>query len=95
MTTAAPGLEPVNVRITCTGPIPPGLNAKTLVVLHTPEGETEPTVIDDPCSGALFSGRPPPGQIPCRRVEITRLPGGDALVQVDAWDLSNGGWGVG
>ena len=93
VTTIALGLAPVNLRITYTGPIPAGTNANNIVVLHTRAGDTTPTVIDDACSGTLFSGQPPTSQIPCRRVELTRLPGSsDVRVEIDAWDTENGDW---
>lgn len=95
VTTTAVGLSPVNLQITYTGPLPSGTNENGIVVLHTRDGDTEPTVIDERCDGDLFSGTVDPADIPCRRVELTRLGEGQFTLEVDAWDLENGGWGVG
>ncbi len=88
----ATGLAPANLQIVYTGPIPGGLTERSLVLLHTRSGDTQPTPITATCSGTLFSGVEPTGEIPCRRVQITRLPGGIARVEIDAWDVSNGEW---
>lgn len=61
-----------------------------MVVHHQRSDGTEVDVAAA-CSGALFS-QPPAAEIPCRRVSITRLPGGIAPVVIDAWDVSNGDW---
>jgi hypothetical protein len=99
VTTTATGLSPVNLQITFTGILPAGVNTNSLVVVHLREGATQPTEINADCGGALFSGEPanfftnfPNG---CRRVQIDHLSGGIDVVQVDAWDISNGGWGTG
>ena len=66
-------------------------------MLHTRNGDTEPTIIDEKCSGTLFSGTVDPGEVPCRRVVITKLSNNPAIykVEVDAWDLENGEWTFG
>jgi hypothetical protein len=95
ITTTAPGVEPVNLQITYEGTLPSGVNENGIVVLHTREGDSEPTVIDDKCSGELFSGQPPMSEIDpdgCRRVKITRITNTIKKVEVDAWDLRNGDW---
>lgn len=96
VTTTAPGLAPVNLWITYTGPIPGGTTEKSLVVLHdrssTPE--VDPVTITADCGTELFSGVEPE-TIPCRTVDITHLPGGIARIDVDVWDTENGKWGFG
>jgi hypothetical protein len=99
VTTTAVGLSPVNLQIVYEGALPNGTNENGIEVRHTPDGATEATVIDDNCSGALFSGTVDPDEIPCRRVDITKLSSGNEpevfRVEVDAWDLENGGWDFG
>ena len=93
VTVTAALLAPVNLQITYTGELAGGTKPSDIVVLHTRTGDIEPTVIDDACSGELFSGTPDPSsQIPCRRVSITNLPGGIKRVEIDAWDIGNGSW---
>jgi hypothetical protein len=93
VTTVATGIAPVNLQTTYTGPLGPGVTENSIVVIHTRDGGAQVN-ISAACSGALFSGEPSAG-IPCRRVSITRLSGGIARVEIDAWDISNGGWGFG
>jgi hypothetical protein len=95
VTTTAPGLSPVNVRMTYEGPRPSGVSESSIVVLHTRADSTLVT-ISTRCSGALFSGEPPASEISpngCRRVAITPISGGDVRIDIDAWDVTNGGWG--
>lgn len=87
--TVATGISPVNVQTTYTGDLPPGTSENNVDVFHVRDDATEIT-ISAACSGALNSGPPPSLEIPCRRVEITHLPGGIATVEMDVWDTTNG-----
>jgi hypothetical protein len=89
VTTVAVGLSPVNLQVTYSGPIT--VNENSLVVVHTRTNGTVVT-IDQACSGTIFSGEPPADEIPCRRVEIDHQ---NDIIEVDAWDLTNGGWDFG
>jgi hypothetical protein len=91
VTTVATGVAPVNLQATYTGRPGPGVTENSIVVIHTRDGGAQIS-ISAACSGALFSGAPPSAEIPCRRVDITQLGGGIARVEIDAWDISNGGW---
>jgi hypothetical protein len=98
VTTIATGLSPVNLQSTYTGRLPSGVTEDSIVVVHdrTSNLPPDPVTIDATCSGVLFSGVAPPStEIPCRRVKLTRLPGGIARVEIDAWDLTNGDWRFG
>ncbi len=90
--TVAPDLSPVNVQATWTGDLPSGLSENNFVVFHVREPGTVPleVTISAACSGALFSGEPPSDDIPCRRVEITHLPMGNATVEWEVWEETNG-----
>jgi hypothetical protein len=98
VTVVATGLAPVNLRITYNGPNISGLTEGNLVVVHLRDGETTPTRIATDCGGAVGSGEPagfseetfPNG---CRRVHIDHLSSGNELVEIDAWDIHNGGFG--
>ena len=93
VTTVTHGQSPVNLRITYTGPLSPGMTTSNIVVIHSYNG-TEDT-IDTACSGALYSGEPPMSEIEpkgCRRVSFTRLPGGIVKVELDVWAPQNGDW---
>jgi len=87
--TVATGVSPVNLQTTYTGPLPAGTTENKVDILHVRDDATEITISAD-CGGALFSGAPPALEIPCRRVEITHLPGGIATVEIDTWDTTNG-----
>jgi hypothetical protein len=90
--TVATGISPVNVQATYTGEVPPGLSESSFVVFHVRDPGTVPleVTISAACSGALFSGAPPSGEIPCRRVEITHQSMGIATVEWEVWDTTNG-----
>jgi hypothetical protein len=95
VTTIATGLSPVNLQSTYTGNLPGGVTENSIVVVHdrTSNQLPDPVNISATCSGTLFSGVAQPStEIPCRRVKLTRLPGGIARVEIDAWDLTNGDW---
>jgi hypothetical protein len=93
VTTVTHGQSPVNLLITYTGGLSPGMTTSNIVVIHSYNG-TEDT-IDTACSGALYSGQPPMSEIEpkgCRRVSFTRLPGGIVKVELDVWAPQNGDW---
>jgi hypothetical protein len=101
VTTIASGVEPVNLQITYVGPAS-GVTEKSLIVVHTRTGGTPvlTVTISDKCSGELFSGLPPDWTVEtypngCRRVKITPLSGGIKMIEVDAWDHTNGDWRFG
>jgi hypothetical protein len=98
VTVVTAGLSPVNLQLTYNGPSISGLTENNLVVVHyrtaTPNTAT---IISKACSGAVFSGQPPSSDYTpngCRRVHIDHLQNGNEMIQVDAWDTSNGGWGT-
>ena len=98
VTTIATGLSPVNLQSTYTGKLSGGVTENSIVVVHdrTSNQLPDPVTISATCSGTLFSGVAPPStEIPCRRVKLTRLSGGIARVEIDAWDLTNGDWRFG
>jgi len=98
VTVVRAGLSPVNLQLTYTGPNVNGVTENNLVVVHYRTGSSTPTNISTACSGAVGSGQPPASEYSpngCRRVHIDHLPGGTEVIQVDAWDTTNGGWGVG
>ena len=53
--------------------------------------------VRDKCSGVLFSGVVEEGEIPCRRVNLTKIDAQANIyrVEVDAWDSENGKWDFG
>ena len=95
--TPAPGLSPVNLQIIYEGRVPGGTTEGSIVVYHKRSNGTE-VLIDISCSGGLWSGQPPQSEWDpngCRRVKLTRLAGGNARIEIDAWDLMNGDWRFG
>ena len=97
VTTSAVGLEPVILQIVYEGPVPNGTNENGIVVLHTRDGDTEPTEISDKCSGAIFVDPIDEDEIPCRRVRLTKIDAQANIyrVEVEAADLQNGKWDFG
>jgi hypothetical protein len=89
VTVQATGISPINLQIFYTGPLPTGLNAGNLVLVHNGVSITRA------CSGDFFTEpsdlfAPPPNGGACRRVSIDRSGPGDPHVIIDGWDTSNG-----
>jgi hypothetical protein len=97
VTTTAVGLSPVILQIVYEGPVPSGTNANGIVVLHTRDGDADPTVIDDKCSGEIFVDPIDEDEIHCRRVRLTKIDASANIyrVEVEAADLENGKWDFG
>jgi hypothetical protein len=93
VTTVAVGISPVNLQIVYEGPLPAGSTEGTIGVFHLRDGETAPVFILSECSSATPSLAEITASNGCRLVDLTRLPGGIAHVEISAWDVSNGGWG--
>jgi hypothetical protein len=92
VTTTAVGISPVNLQITYEGPLPAGANEGRIAVVHDRNNGTRVTI-----TAACSSATPTLAEITssngCRLVDITRLSGGIARVEISAWDISNGSWG--
>ena len=91
VTVNATGLDPVNLQITYTGPIPSGLNEQNLRVEIDHDNGTSETFTTKCLGTALFSGVQP-SNIPCRLANIDHSTN---TVQVDIWAHGNSGYHVG